>query len=42
MYEHQVDNDGRPIPVGPEIIQKYDEAVKGFKENRSSKGKSST
>ena len=34
-YEHQVDNDGRPIPVGPEILQKYDEAVKRFNESRA-------
>ena len=34
-YERQVDSDGRPIPVGPEILQKYDEAVKRFNENRA-------
>ena len=34
-YEHQVDNEGKPIPVGPEILQKYDEAVKRFNENKA-------
>ena len=34
-YEHQVDNDGRPIPVSPEILQKHDEAVKTFNESRA-------
>ena len=34
-YEHQVDNGGRLIPVGPEILQKYDETVKRFNENRA-------
>ena len=33
--EHQVDNDERPVPVGPEILQSYDEAVKQFNENRA-------
>ena len=33
-YEHQVDNDGRPVPVGPEILQKFDEAVKRYNENK--------
>ena len=31
-YEHQADGDGKPIPVGPEALQKYDEAVKRFQE----------
>ena len=35
MYEHQVDDEGKPIPVGPEIIQKYDEAVERFNDNRA-------
>ena len=30
-----MDNDGRLIPVGPEILQRYDEAVKRFNENRA-------
>ena len=34
-YEHQVDNDGRPVPVGPEILQKFDEAVKRFNESKA-------
>ena len=27
-YEHQVDSNGNLVPVGPEILQKYDDAVK--------------
>ena len=34
-YEHQVGEDGRPIPVGPEILQRFDEAVKRCNENRA-------
>ena len=34
-YGHQVDNDGRPVPVGPEILQKFDEVVKRFVVNAS-------
>ena len=34
-YEHQVDRDGEPIPVGPEILQKYDEAVKRFNDKKA-------
>ena len=34
-YELQVDRDGRPVPVGPEILQGYDEAVKRFNESRA-------
>ena len=34
-YEHQVDSDGRPVPVGPEILQRYDEAVKRFNKSRA-------
>ena len=33
-YEHQVGEDGRPVPVGPEIIQRFDEAVKRYNESR--------
>ena len=29
-----VDGDGRPTPVGPEILRGYDEAVKRFNENK--------
>ena len=28
--EHLVDSDGKPVPVGPELLQRYDEAVKKF------------
>ena len=34
-YEHQVDEDGRPVPVGREILQRFDEAVKRYNENRA-------
>ena len=34
-YEHQVGDDGRPVPVGPEILQKFDDAVKRYSENRA-------
>ena len=34
-YEHQVGEDGRPLPVGPEILKKFDEAVKRYHENRA-------
>ena len=34
-YEHQVGDDGRPVPVGPEILQRFDEAVKIYNENRA-------
>ena len=27
-YEHQVGEDGRLVPVGPEILQRFDEAAK--------------
>ena len=33
-FEHQVGEDGRPFPVGPEMLQRFDEAVKTFNENR--------
>ena len=34
-YEHQVGEDGRLVPVGPEILQRFDEAVKRCNENRT-------
>ena len=34
-YEHQVGEDGQPVPVGPEILQRFDEAVKGYNESRT-------
>ena len=34
-YEHQVGDDGRPIPVEPEILQRFDEAIKRYNENRA-------
>ena len=34
-YEHQVDNEGKPIPVGPETLQRYDEAVKRSSDNKA-------
>ena len=34
-YEHQVDSDGKPIPVGPETLQQCDEAVKRFNDNKA-------
>ena len=34
-YEHQVDGEGNPIPVGLETLQKYNEAVKRFNENKA-------
>ena len=34
-YEHQVGDDGQPIPVGPEILQRFDKAVKRYNENRA-------
>ena len=34
-YEHQVGEDGRPVPVGPEILQRFDEAIKRYNENRA-------
>ena len=33
--EHQVGEDGRPIPVGPEILQRFDEAVKRYNESKA-------
>ena len=32
--EHQVGDDGRPVPVGPEILQRFDDAVKRYSETR--------
>ena len=34
-YEHQVGEDGRPVPVGPEMLQRFDEAVKRYNETRA-------
>ena len=34
-YKHQVGDDGRPVPVGPGILQRFDEAVKRYNENRA-------
>ena len=34
-YAHQVGEDGTPVPVGPEILQRFDEAVKRYNENRA-------
>ena len=34
-YEHQVGEDGQPVPVAPEIIQRFDDAVKRYGETRA-------
>ena len=34
-YEHQVGDDGQPVPVAPEIIQRFDDAVKRYSETRA-------
>ena len=34
-YEHQVDAEGKPIPVGPAFLQRCDEAVKRFNDNKA-------
>ena len=34
-YEHQTGEDGRPVPVGPEILQRFDDAVKRYNETRA-------
>ena len=34
-YEHQVGDDGQPVPVAPEIIQRFDDAVKRYGETRA-------
>ena len=34
-YEHQVGDDGQPVPVAPEIIQRFEDAVKRYNENRA-------
>ena len=31
----QVGDDGRPVPVGPEILQRFDDAVKRYNETRA-------
>ena len=33
-YEHQIVDDGQPMTVGPEILQRFDEAVKRYNESR--------
>ena len=34
-YEHQIGDDGQPVPVGPEILQRFDDAVKRYNESRA-------
>ena len=34
-YEHQIGDDGRPVPVGPEILQRFDDAAKRYNETRA-------
>ena len=34
-YENEVGDDGRPVPVGPEILQRFDDAVKRYNETRA-------
>ena len=34
-YEHQVGDDGQPIPVAPEIIKRFEDAVKRYGETRA-------
>ena len=34
-YEHQVGDDGQPIPVAPEIIKRFEDAVKRYGEPRA-------
>ena len=34
-YEHQVGDDGQPIPVAPEIIKKFEDAIKRYGETRA-------
>ena len=42
-FERQVDADGIPIPVRPDFLEKYDEAVLRFNENKAQgKGKPTT
>ena len=33
-HEHQVGDDGQPVPVAPEIIQRFEDAVKRYGETR--------
>ena len=33
--EHQLGDDGQPVPVGPEILQRFDDAVKRYNESRA-------
>ena len=34
-YGHQIGDDGQPVPVGPEILQRFDDAVKRYNESRA-------
>ena len=34
-HEHQVGDDGQPVPVAPELIQRFDDAVKRYSETRA-------
>ena len=34
-YEHQVGDDGQPVPVAPEIIKRFEDAVKRYGETRA-------
>ena len=34
-YEHQVGDDGQPVPVAPEILQRFEDAVKRYTETRA-------
>ena len=34
-YEHQVGDDGQPVPVAPEIVQRFEDAVKRYNETRA-------
>ena len=34
-YEHQVGDDGQPVPVAPEILQRFEDAVKRYNETRA-------
>ena len=34
-YEHQVGDDGQPVPVAPEIIKRFEDAVKRYQDART-------
>ena len=34
-YEHQVGDDGQPVPVAPEIMQRFEDVVKRYNETRA-------